>query len=736
MNIDVVMRKVKYVWCVVLAIVSSILTSCVEELQMPATDKSQWETVKIAVVAPLSDSNPHAYRYERIAKLFNDNILKAQEGDTTGMQLEIEWYDDKTDIYALSNELLYRNDLSAVVCLSDDDVVDVMANKLDDSGLPFIVATTSEELVRKYSVGTAGVKHKEPFMWSVCETDVTISYTLLTYLSKRQVKKISLLAPLNRYGNTFDKWVPFYAIETKIDLEKSFRYADINDMPEQIDNAFNSGAEYVVCAINNFEEARLLIEKRSLYPSAPKLIFTSGVLSQNLSLMGDKADGVEGLSSFMSPYSGFESSYKILYNETPFTFEGHFYDALMLGYVAAVYHHYTGETITLNESVRRLSDQPYEDPDLYSCNTPVWDHYLLGRNVLDKVKNGQLPDYAMLGACNILKFVENGYTTLKSSFYVHWAVYNSNFTILNYVSTAYGRTMNYEFIWKMEIFSKEEFDNELAFVSYSDLKEQWAVLVCGSHEWVNYRHQADVLNMYRMLKEEGLDDSNIILIMRDDIAYNEKNPYPGYISIVPDGPNLYEDIVIDYRADTLSVKDIQDILEGKSSDRLHSVVESSEFSNILFYWSGHGDIGHFRWLDTEEVFTGEMLRNTLENMYNNGRYRKIFLCAEPCHSASVVKVVEGLPGILAMASADEDESSYADFYNSELGVWMCDRFTYNLVSVFKSKGIYITFKYYYEEMLKQTIGSHLKVFNAENFGNLHYSFPSEFYSPTYIELIS
>ena len=48
----------------------------------------------------------------------------------------------------------------------------------------------------------------------------------------------------------------------------------------------------------------------------------------------------------------------------------------------------------------------------------------------------------------------------------------------------------------------------------------WAVLVAGSHEWTNYRHQADVCHSYQILHKNGIPDSNIIVMMYDDLAHH------------------------------------------------------------------------------------------------------------------------------------------------------------------------------------------------------------------------
>lgn len=55
----------------------------------------------------------------------------------------------------------------------------------------------------------------------------------------------------------------------------------------------------------------------------------------------------------------------------------------------------------------------------------------------------------------------------------------------------------------------------------------WAVLVCSSRYWFNYRHVANVLSMYRSVKRLGLPDSRILLMLADDMACNSRNPKPG-----------------------------------------------------------------------------------------------------------------------------------------------------------------------------------------------------------------
>lgn len=51
----------------------------------------------------------------------------------------------------------------------------------------------------------------------------------------------------------------------------------------------------------------------------------------------------------------------------------------------------------------------------------------------------------------------------------------------------------------------------------------WAVLVCASRFWFNYRHVANTLSVYRTVKRLGIPDSNIILMLADEIPCNARN---------------------------------------------------------------------------------------------------------------------------------------------------------------------------------------------------------------------
>jgi hypothetical protein len=73
-----------------------------------------------------------------------------------------------------------------------------------------------------------------------------------------------------------------------------------------------------------------------------------------------------------------------------------------------------------------------------------------------------------------------------------------------------------------------------AFLAAGEHASNWAVLVCASRSWFNYRHVANTLSMYRTVKRLGIPESNIILMLADDmvcarrgVAGSGRNPTAG-----------------------------------------------------------------------------------------------------------------------------------------------------------------------------------------------------------------
>ena len=100
--------------------------------------------------------------------------------------------------------------------------------------------------------------------------------------------------------------------------------------------------------------------------------------------------------------------------------------------------------------------------------------------------------------------------------------------------------------------AKESFKTSKTVEKFFENKNHnnnWAVLVCSSRFWFNYRHVSNVLSLYRSVKRLGIPDSRIILMLADDMACNARNPRPATVfNNAYHHINVYgDDVEVDYR---------------------------------------------------------------------------------------------------------------------------------------------------------------------------------------------
>lgn len=703
-----------------------------EEDQIVHRSKVKTTLYKIAVVLPLSADGEYQTHLENTVNWALENLRNAQklliaQGDTTAVDLDIEWYDeDKEPLTELSSELACRDDILLIVGPLRNKNVDIMAAACSEKNKPLIVpSASSENIIRRYAVGTVGVKNQKPFLWSLCETDVSQCEALLAKAWEGGAKKISLLSPTDDYGQTFFDWIPFQANEMGLRLQQNIQYSG-EDLSQKADQVLSGDIDCAICAVSTANEAKTVLEaKKRLGDNAPRILFTNGALSATLPNMGDLAEGAEGVASYADPSTGFQIAYEEHFGSTPAGAEAQVYDAILLaGFTALAKTYIHGQEDT-NEMIRQMTSQG-DEPYL------VWDELGL-RSLISQFKQGKF--VKLMGASGLLRFDSESYTSLIQSTYVHWVVYENRILPIDYRSSDGGKRVTSTLAsWNWQVKNRQIILDQDVNINYKPKKDQWAILVQGSCGWKNYRHQADILNMYQLLKKKGWDDDHIILILSDDIANNVNNKYPGDVKAYGDGDNLYEGAQIDYSTDTLDVADIHDIFLGIQSTHLPVVLPTTDESNVLVFWSGHGCLqsmsyasNGFLWRDRGEVFGEDMLRQMLTEMYGQGKYRKMLLFFETCYSENMIKEIEGIPGILGFASAGSDEQSFADYHSSTLSVWMSNRFSNNLVK-YVGENTDKTYKDLYIFLTEHTLGSHVHVANSSCFGNLYANSPAEFFN--------
>lgn len=236
----------------------------------------------------------------------------------------------------------------------------------------------------------------------------------------------------------------------------------------------------------------------------------------------------------------------------------------------------------------------------------------------------------------------------------------------------------------------------------------WAVLVSTSRFWFNYRHMANVLSLYRTVKRMGIPDSQIILMLSDDIACNPRNAFPGTVfNNMDQAIDLYGDsIEVDYRGYEVTVENFIRLLTDRwDPDHPRSKrLLTDENSNIFIYLTGHGGNEFLKFQDAEEIGSYD-IADAFAQMHEKKRYNEIFFMIDTCQANTMYERFYS-PNILAVGSSKLDESSYSHHSDMDIGVAVIDRFTYYTLDFLEKIG----------EDSKVTMD---KLFDEYTFENIH-----------------
>ena len=683
---------------------------CSDKDEPRPNDNKERTEHTVAVVLPMG--NGLDAHWKRTLGMFATNFERAFKNQDKAIKLNFEYYDESTtDIPKLAKDLAFRDDIYAVIGGLYSSNAEELAAGLTPAGKTYFTLATAEQLVRAYA--------STGYLWAMTETDITQCEVLLSKVINYGGKSVALLAKDNdAYGQTFLDWFAFQSKELGLENKGVFAY-DNTTLADMARQAMQSGAEYVVCVPSEIEEIGPMLQISEIQPrdgtSRPRLLFSDTAYGIDvLTVYGDIAEGIEGVAFGADPESGFDVSYKTFFDDASTVGEAQLYDAAMLiGYAAWL--RLLEPEVPLQKALRRI----VSGEDL---NMGSWTGEDMGL-VVDALSRGASP--YVKGASGHLRFDSKVFTNVLATTYHNFKVYNGIYIILDYNTSDGGnRTEATLAGWNWKASQMQDF-NDSGDITYPEHKSNWALLMASSSGWSNYRHQADVLAIYQQLKEFGYTDDHIVLIVEDDIARNPSNPNNGVIRVTPNGDNVYEGAKTDYRTSSLRLKDIADILTGEKSDYLPEVIEASENDNIFIFWSGHGMPGAMCWNEDYYAVTGDVLAPVFMKMHQNKCYRKLLMMVEACYSGGVLEKCEGVPGMLFITAASGNETSKADVFNSDMKIWMSNRFTNTFIEqIGANQSIGMRDLYY--RLFINTVGSHVMVYNAQNYGNLYTSNMSEF----------
>ncbi|EEP82286.1 GPI-anchor transamidase [Uncinocarpus reesii 1704] len=230
------------------------------------------------------------------------------------------------------------------------------------------------------------------------------------------------------------------------------------------------------------------------------------------------------------------------------------------------------------------------------------------------------------------------------------------------------------------------FANPVVFVAAAHTSN-WAVLVSTSRFWFNYRHLANVLSLYRTVKRLGIPDSQIILMLPDDMACNPRNAFPGTVYNNADRAlDLYGDnIEVDYRGYEVTVESFIRLLTDRLDDDVprSKRLGSDAGSNVLVYMTGHGGDQFLKFQDSEEIGAWD-LADAFGQMWEKKRYNELLFMIDTCQANTMFTHFYS-PNIIATGSSALDQSSYSHHADSDVGVAVIDRWTYYILEFLETQ---------------------------------------------------
>ena len=488
----------------------------VPDIPSPTTNT---KAMKVAVVAPIGDAATKT-RMERTAGWFDANYIEAQQGDTIQVRLELEWYDElSADMEQLGKVLAGREDIIAIIGPFSNENMALFAPACQMRHKPLIAPTvTSEDVLRRFAVSNAGNKetvNKDWFFWPLCQSDVAFTETLLNQYVTRADKEPPLscafFTPDDKYGETFYNWSPFHANNLNVSLENNLRYKTTDELVSSLTQSKTAG----FCIV---ETSRQLYEAARITDTANTYFVFSSISEEGLATLDTQnAGALQGVSGF-SPYAdcatGFEQAYTQRFGVKPTFAECKLYDALLLAGIAAYMYEQThlyfptGSEfdMTMNEWINTMiSVSGTDHPDREPMQTqPVW--HSAGLREYMALINGFMYE-PFCGASGYIKFDQETCMQTAPTTYVNWQIDNGSILHKHYYGS--GTAWQYNEAEALEDFADMAQDEDVE-IRYAALNDQYAVLVQGSNGMNNYRHQADVLSMYQMLRLKGFDDEHIM----------------------------------------------------------------------------------------------------------------------------------------------------------------------------------------------------------------------------------
>ena len=661
---------------------------------------------KVAVVLPESEKA----ELSKIVDWAQETIKSAQKGQESRIELELEWIDEEGPRMAQEvARITHDNSYAAVIGPRYSRNARVIAKESLSYRMPVLApSVTSTEFQRIY----AGSNMTDPNVFCLAENDMAQCQAMLSKARANNYSRISLISrdgKVDDYAASFQAYYAYMAREMDMEVEETYFYSDKGELAAAIQKAIAVEEEApfpgVLFFVPSSERDMLDFDDAlQLNEDSQYLSIVCTDMAYDLSLEGKlKNYDYVGTALASRPGEGFDVAWKSRYGTVLPSGYAQLYDCFYLVALAAGLVE-SGDAPSVREALIKLTSGS-------KASTPIYPWTASGmRDAFQVAKN---KDYRHItGVSGPLEFESQTHICQLGTTYSTWTYTGGKF-----VETGrFSRNYTGGDLWNWTTSQIEDmYDEQAADLVYPALEDHYAVVIATSTGRNNYRHQADALAQYQMLRGFGYDDEHIILILEDDLGED--------VHVTVGGENLRAGAVIDYKTSRVTPEDLRNIFSGTLTERTPQVVKGGPGTNVFLFWSGHGARDEvLMWADNK--LEAETFRGILEAA--QGNYRKLLAVMETCYSGSIGTYCEGLPGVLLLCATRSGETSHADVM--EDGIYLSNRFT----RVFRSEveaNPAITLHQLYYQLATHTTASHAGLYNDACYGNVYRNSPEEFLRP-------
>lgn len=741
--------------------VTAALTSCHDDDNNGSAPVVQVEetVLNVDIILPADIRS----QWQNAIDWAQENIALAQTKQTRRVRLNLRYHDEDTeDLDALGYKLTHPSEgddtCHAIVGPYHSDNATTFLQYAEKTRLPVVMPTcTSAELQRTNARNT--------YAWFLTESDITQCEIMLSAAKAMGATDAALIYSDDTYGQSFRDWFAYYAAEQEIGIAGApIAYKRGQDLTAFLQKAAEAtslhaidreGYLVVLIALSDVDditEATLQCEKFQKANPGMELFdwICSDTSCDDRITYGTSVNGVTyGITPFGSMAYGFPQSYAYRYLLSNSNVNGlaQVYDALTLIALGAALQQAMpdGECYVDGKQVEYYV-QPY-GPTLTDYMRSIvasatgevvhWDAASLATG-FSELAAGRLID--LNGATGSLYTDSESHTKVLNTSYMLWMMQQGRMVdvlvpVLYLSTTGTGSDASTTVLWERAKNFEQVFDDDDVSHALPSVTDHWAVVISPSTTWSNYRHQADAFAMYQTLRHHGYDDDHIVLIVEDNLANNSSNLYPGEIFVErsddPDdtdsfvNDNVRKNAVVDYHFSDLQPQDIADIMLGRSSDRLPHVIHPTESSDVLFFWSGHGGSREGPLWGDEDAgvyFGTQRILDIVAQMAGSDggqrTYRRLMFAIETCYSGKWGEALAGQPDVLVLTAATPYETSKADVYDRELGVYLSNAFSRTFrrkVATDNAISIYDLYK----ALARTTNGSHVSIYNQQEYGSVY-----------------